>query len=439
RSNSVPAAGTPVTGAGSAPATTAGPDPFLALAPALIGLAAGIIAVRLLPMVLGFLARLVARRRGLIGVLGVRRAARDGSVAAVLVVALTATTVGAFASVLLDQIDAGAQSASWQTVGAQYQLTGSTSGLAQIQATPPAGLQAMAAISSLSVSVSTGGGRTLVAVDPAAVDLVADGTPAAPEFPAEMLQPPSTGPLPAIVSTDAGDSGPIALGQAFSVRIGGAAVELMAVAVRDAYPSIPAGQPFVVVSSKQLAYVPVATAILARSATVTLDQLQADVKDLLGLTAEGQSATEAALRDAPAVVAVSLGVVSAALAVLAYGLLTIIMAIALDTASRRRETARLQILGLSNRQAIILVMVEFVPVVVIGVVAGLLLGVGLISFVGPGLGLPAVLGVGALEPASADLGRLLGIAALILALILAATLLSTVLERQTQLATAVRD
>ena len=51
----------------------------------------------------------------------------------------------------------------------------------------------------------------------------------------------------------------------------------------------------------------------------------------------------------PAVVAVSLGVVSAALAVLLYGLLTIILAIALDTASRRRETARLQILGLSNR------------------------------------------------------------------------------------------
>ena len=184
---------------------------------------------------------------------------------------------------------------------------------------------------------------------------------------------------------------------------------------------------------------PPQTAILARSSTLTRDQLQADVKDLLGLTVQGQSATESALRDAPAVVAVSLGVVSAALAVLLYGLLTIILAIALDTASRRRETARLQILGLSNRQAIILVMVEFVPVVVIGVVAGLGLGFGLISFVGPGLGLPAVLGVGALEPATADVGRLLGIAGLTLALILAATLLSTVLERQTQLATAVRD
>ena len=439
RSSGVPAAGsTPTSSVVGSPAT-GGPDPFLALAPALIGLAAGIIAVRLLPVVLGFLARFVARQRGLIGVLGVRRAARDGSVAAVLVVALTSTTVGAFASVLLDQIDAGARSASWQTVGAQYQLTGSSSSLAEFEATPPAGIEAMAAISSLSVSVSTGGGRNLVAVDPAAVGRVADGTPAAPDFPATMLQPVGSGPLPAIVSSDADGSGPIALGQAFSVRIGGAAVQLTAVAVRASYPSIPAGEPFVVVSSKQLSYVPLETAILARSSTVNLDQLQGDVKDLLGLAVQGQSAMEAALRDAPAVVAVSLGVVSAALAVLFYGLLTIILAIALDTASRRRETARLQILGLSNRQTIILVMVEFVPVVVIGVLAGLGLGFGLISFVGPGLGLPAVLGVGALEPAAADLGRLLGIAALTLALILAATLLSTVLERQTQLASAVRD
>ncbi|HLY13924.1 MAG TPA: hypothetical protein VKR24_06205, partial [Candidatus Limnocylindrales bacterium] len=81
-----------------------GADPFLAAAPALVGLAAGVIAVRLLPLVLGLVGRLAARGRGLTTVLGVRRAARDGGVAAVLVVALTASTVGAFASVLIDQL-----------------------------------------------------------------------------------------------------------------------------------------------------------------------------------------------------------------------------------------------------------------------------------------------------------------------------------------------
>ena len=184
---------------------------------------------------------------------------------------------------------------------------------------------------------------------------------------------------------------------------------------------------------------PVETAVLARAPSLALAQLQADVTGFLGVTVQGQAATEATLRDAPAVVAVSIGVVGAAAAVLAYGLLTIVLAIALDTASRRRETARLQILGLSDRQTVALAMVEFAPVVVVGVIVGLGLGFGLISFVGPGLGLPAVLGVATLEPSTADVGRLLALATLTLALILAATLLSSVFERQTQLATAVRD
>jgi putative ABC transport system permease protein len=429
-----PAAGGP--GGGSA---GSGPDPFLALAPALVGLAAGVIAVRLLPVILDFVARLLARQRGLVAVLGVRRASRDGSVAAVLVVALTATTVGAFASVLLDQIDAGARSAAWQTVGADFQLTGGAASLGTFEASPPAGVEATAAISTLSVSISTGGLRTLVAIDPAAVTMVARGTPAEPDFPAGMLGPAPPGPLPAIVSSDAGGSSPIVVGQSFSARIDGVAVQLQAVAVRDAYPSVPPGVPFVIVSSRQLSDVPAETAVLARSSTLTLAQLRAGVASLPGVAVQGQLATEADLRDAPVITAVSLGVVSATVAVLVYGLLTIILAIALGTAGRRRETARLQILGLSNRQAISLVFVEFAPVVLIGVAAGLALGFGLISFVGPGLGLPAVLGVAALEPAATDIGRLIAIGAVTLALILAATLLSTVLEQQTQLATAVRD
>ncbi|MFI5200255.1 MAG: hypothetical protein ACHQXL_07770, partial [Candidatus Limnocylindrales bacterium] len=100
---------------------------------------------------------------------------------------------------------------------------------------------------------------------------------------------------------------------------------------------------------------------------------------------------------------------------------------------------RLQILGLSNRQSVILVIAEFAPAVVVGVVVGLGLGVVLIEFVGPGLGLPAVLGVAGLAASSPQLGRLVLLALGILALIAVATLLSTLLERQRQLATAVRD
>ncbi|HEY7826904.1 MAG TPA: hypothetical protein VIB99_01645 [Candidatus Limnocylindrales bacterium] len=420
-----------------------GADPFLAAAPALVGLAVGIIAVRLLPIVLGGLSRVLARGRGLVAVLGFRRASRDSGVAAVLVVALTATSVGTFAAALLDQIDQGAQSASWQTVGAGFQVAGDPADLAAFQAHLPAGVEASTSLSVESVAVSTGGVRNLVVIDPAGLAAVTAGTPADPALPEAMLGP-ANGDVGAIVSSGTEGASALTVGQQFSVRIGGAPVPLRATEVRDVFAGVTLGEPFVVVSGAQLAtltsgFVPGPTAILIRAPSLSLDQVRAGTTGLLGVTILGQAASQATIREAPAVSAVSLGIVSGAIAVLAYGLLTIILAIALDTASRRTETARLQILGLSNRQSVILVIAEFAPAVIVGVVVGLGLGVVLIEFVGPGLGLPAVLGVAGLAASSPQLGRLALLALGILALIAVATLLSTLLERQRQLATAVRD
>ena len=420
-----------------------GADPFLAAAPALVGLAAGIIAVRLLPVILGLLARLVGRGRGLVAVLGIRRAARDGGIAAVLVVALTATAVGTFASALLDQINAGAASASWQTAGAEFQVTGLAAYLELFETRHPSGVQAEAAISIVSVAVSTGGVRNLIVVDPATLAAVSGGSPADPGLPAAMAGAAGNA-APVIVSSGAEGSSPIAAGQSFSVRIGGGAVPLQAVAVRDSFPAAPPGQPFVVVSSAQLSVVsqgfaPEPTALLLRALGVSLGQIQADVSDLPGLTVVGRAATETTIRNAPVVAAVSLGILSGAVAVLVYGLLTVVLAIALGTAGRRTETARLQILGLSNRQSVWLVLVEFAPAVLAGVLVGLGLGIVLVEFVGPGLDLPAVLGVPGLASSTPDFARLALLALATLALIAIATLLSSLLERQRQLATAVRD
>lgn len=426
-------------GGGSA---VAGADPFLAAAPALVGLAAGIIAVRLLPLALGLFARAFARRRGLVVVLGLRRAARDGAVAAVLVVTLTATTVGAFASVLLGEIDAGARSASWQAVGADFRVSGTPDYLALFEAKKLGGVEAETAVSTESVALSVGGTRELIAVDPAGATAVAGGTPADPDLPASLLEP-AGGRIPAIVSSAAGPGG-IVVGQSFSVRIAGVAVPLVAVAVRDAYPGVAPDQAFVVVSSRQLGAVsgagtPLPSTLLIRAPSLSVADIRAATADLIGVTVQGQADSAAALRTAPAVTAVALGILSATIAVLAYGLLTIVLAIALDTAGRRGETARLEILGLSGRQAIGLVLVEFAPAVLVGVLAGLGLGLGLIEFVGPGLGLPAVLGVAGLESAPPDVGRLILVGLVVLAVTSSATLLSTLLERQAQLAAAVRE
>jgi putative ABC transport system permease protein len=79
----------------------AGVDPFLAAVPILVGLAVGLLALRLYPLPLRGLARGLSSRRDLVPTLGVRRLARQPSVAAApFVVVLLAALAGAFTATL---------------------------------------------------------------------------------------------------------------------------------------------------------------------------------------------------------------------------------------------------------------------------------------------------------------------------------------------------
>jgi putative ABC transport system permease protein len=79
----------------------AGVDPFLAAVPILVGLAVGLLALRLYPLPLRGLARGLSSRRDLVPTLGVRRLARQPSVAAApFVVVLLAALAGAFTATM---------------------------------------------------------------------------------------------------------------------------------------------------------------------------------------------------------------------------------------------------------------------------------------------------------------------------------------------------
>ncbi len=76
-------------------------DPYLAAVPLLLGLAAGIVAVRLYPLPVRFLAAAAARRRDLVPALALRRVARQpGVTAAPLLVLLLGVSVSVFATVM---------------------------------------------------------------------------------------------------------------------------------------------------------------------------------------------------------------------------------------------------------------------------------------------------------------------------------------------------
>jgi putative ABC transport system permease protein len=82
-------------------------DPYLAAVPVLLGLATGLLALRLYPLPLHALAWAAAPRRDLVPALGLRRLARQPSLAAApLLVVLLATSVGVFAATMSSSIAA---------------------------------------------------------------------------------------------------------------------------------------------------------------------------------------------------------------------------------------------------------------------------------------------------------------------------------------------
>ena len=104
----------------SSTTTLAGADPFIAVVPALAGIAAGIVAVRLLPVPMLVLSRLAAFRRDLVPVLALRRVTRGGTSGPVLIVLMATATIGTFAGATLVHLDRAAEAVAWEEIGAPY-------------------------------------------------------------------------------------------------------------------------------------------------------------------------------------------------------------------------------------------------------------------------------------------------------------------------------
>ncbi|MFF4371580.1 hypothetical protein [Streptomyces sp. NPDC001594] len=101
-------------------------DPLLIAAPLLLALCGGLLLARLLPLVTGVLARAAGRSRGLVGFLGLVRAARGPGAAArgrsgpsvlPLIALLLAVTTGGFGAAVLASVDAARLAAAHRTIG----------------------------------------------------------------------------------------------------------------------------------------------------------------------------------------------------------------------------------------------------------------------------------------------------------------------------------
>ena len=227
---------------------TGGFDLYLAGVPVLLGLACGILALRLYPLPLAALARIARRGRGLPLHLGLSRAARQpGATSLPLIVLVLALAIATFAAAMARTLAAGQDRSSWRAIGADLRVDAAPDG------TLPTGLaKKLDAIGDVApayvqdAGVGRGAQETvLLALDPPAYERLVAGTPAAVKLPKSIGElPPIPNQVPALVSSDFPGGGN------FQSTLPGESISLLATSTsaKDEFPGVPLGTPFAIVS-----------------------------------------------------------------------------------------------------------------------------------------------------------------------------------------------
>ena len=434
------------------------PDPFIAAVPALVGIAAGLIAMRLYPIPMRLFAVAAARRRDLVPVHALRRITRGSASAGLLVVLMATATIGAFATATLGHLDRATEAAAWRDVGAAFRVTAvadSAQGQkAGVTIPLPAGFdpsalpQVEASAEAARANTSffpRGASLDLLALDVARYAKVTQGTPVQPDLPPDLLDTSGATPLPAVVST-ALATGPERLvpGATFQLIVAGAPRTLRVVEVRDAFPTLGGSDRWAVVSLDGLRVGTSASEIHVTDAYLRAPDAATDAIGTAAVAASPDIAVAsraeetAALRAAPVVGSVSLGVTLATLVAALYAALAVAAALILAGASRATEVAHLRTLGLTGRQSAWLTIGEHGPAVAVALVVGAALGFGLFAALRSGLGLGAVIGSDVDVPLTVDPARLAAVVALSLGAMAVGVTVATVVAWRTAPAEAIR-
>ncbi len=390
---------------GSAAGELAGVDPLLAAVPVLIGLAVGLLTVRLYPLPLQAAGWFADGWRGMVPAFGLRRAARTGDVGSLpLIVLLVTVAIGAFSSTIFVTVERGQSAAAWQEVGADLAITPGTRPFPpDFDATTLPGVEA-AARTHVETAVLGGRGGARVqmnALDTPAYAEVTAGTEADPGLPRSMREPPIPDePIPAILSASVarGGSRPIRVNDEVEMLVSARTVTLRVVAIRSSFPGIDFGAAWLVVPLETLRAatgdrVFAASEMFLRAPGATAASVQAAMDEVLPATqVTGRSEVLEALRAGPLVRGVGTGFVLAVAIAIVYAALATTAALVLLAAVRSRETAHLRTLGMTPRGLLGLSVVEHGPAVVVATAIGVVLGVGVAWFVAPGLDLAGLIG-----------------------------------------------
>lgn len=422
-------------------------DPFVAAVPALIGIAAGLIAVRLFPYPMRLLAWLARRGRGLVPVLAMRRASDGRRIGPGLVVLLVTAAIWAFSSSILLYVDHAADAVAWRDTGAAYRID-STTGLFPKGFDPGAVPQVEAAAGVHRELVNMGPqylNVQILAIPLGAYDRVTEGTPAALSLPLDLYATSVTA-IPIVVSRAvAGRTDGVKPGDTFQTYVEGYLYPMHVVGVIDPLPGLATTSQFAIASRDQMVALKPGSVLepsvfFARATAGAEAAIRRAVSTAVpvGSSVTAQAAEADAIRTTPIARAVVAGMTAAAVIAFAYAVLAMAAGLALAGAAQAVEIAHLRTLGLNNRQAAGLVVVENGPVVITAFAVGLALGLAMFAFLRQGLGLDALIGSQADVPLTLEPGQLALVLGGIVGVVALGLVVGTLMQRGAAPTAAVR-
>jgi putative ABC transport system permease protein len=142
--------------------------------------------------------------------------------------------------------------------------------------------------------------------------------------------------------------------------------------------------------------------------------------------------------DSPLTTTIKSSFVVVTIALAVYALLAVLIALVVGAAERSRALSYLRTLGLSERQAANLTVLEIAPLIVLTACAGLVLGLALPAALGPGLDLSAYAGDLAVRTYELSLTTPVLLAAGLAAVALAGAFLHAVIGRRRSLGSILR-
>jgi putative ABC transport system permease protein len=426
--------------AGSSPGGGGGPDLYLAAVPVLLGLAVGLAALRLYPLPLRGLGAAAAGRRDLLPALALRRVSRAPAVSAVpLLVLLVAVSVAVFASTLVHSIGESQRLAAWESVGAAFRVDASPGSPLGRRAEPLGGAQAYVTREVELASGAASARITLVAVEAREYAAVTSGTPVATRVPEGGSGTP-VDPVPALATREPVGGRPLDVGELVTLEVEGRTVAFLVAGLRDRLAGVPAGEPAVVASLASLhaaltdrTLAP--TRLYLTGAPSRADELERRFPDAVVSSRERELA---AVEDAPLVAGTVRGFRAAFLAAAAYALLAVGLAVALTERARARDLSYLRALGLSDRQAVGLRVLELGPPLVLALGIGTAFGAVLAHIIEPGLDLAPFTGAEGGTTLTFDAAAALALGAGLLAFAVLAVAVARAAGRRANLAQSLR-